>query len=122
MAKILLVDDVAGIRRSVAHILKLAGHEVVEAENGRVAIQKLKDDNYNLVLTDILMPEQDGSEVISFLCTLSKRPRIIAMSGGGGQATADQALTLARNLADGVLMKPFGRAQLAEALDRVLIA
>jgi CheY-like chemotaxis protein len=120
MAKVLLVDDVMGIRKSVAQILRTAGHEVTEAENGAVALQRMKDDSYAVVLTDILMPEKDGSEVIAWIKTLGRQPKIIAMSGGGGQATAEQALTMARNMADAVLQKPFARQDLLKTIDQLV--
>lgn len=116
--KVLLVDDMGGIRRSVAHLLKQAGLEVTEAENGKQALDHLKSSKFSLVITDILMPEVDGGAVITWLNDQPSRPKIIAMSGGGSQSTADQALTEARNMADAVLLKPFARQDLMELVNR----
>ena len=121
-AKVLLVDDMNGVRRSVAHVLRSLGHEVTEAENGAVAIDLLRSGSYDLIVTDILMPEKDGCELIAFAKTLARRPRIIAMSGGGSQATADQAIDRARNTADGILLKPFNRNDIVQLVDRMLAA
>jgi len=107
-----------GIRRSVAHLLKQAGLEVTEAENGKQALDHLKNGKFSLVITDILMPEVDGGAVITWLNDQPSRPKIIAMSGGGSQSTADQALTEARNMADAVLLKPFARQDLMELVNR----
>jgi CheY-like chemotaxis protein len=112
------VDDMGGIRRSVAHLLRQGGYEVMEAENGRQALDLLKAGDYALVITDILMPEVDGGEVINWVTSQAGRPKIIAMSGGGSQSTADQALTQARDKADAVLLKPFGRADLMTLVGR----
>ena len=116
--KVLLVDDMGGIRRSVAHLLRQVGCEVVEAENGRQALDQLKSGQFDLVITDILMPEVDGGEVINWLTRQGNRPKIIAMSGGGSQSTADQALAEARDKADAVLLKPFARQDLMGLVDR----
>lgn len=119
-AKVLLIDDMSGVRRSVAHVLRSLGHDVVEAENGAVAINKLRDDHYDLIVTDILMPEKDGCEVIEFARSQSRPPRVIAMSGGGSQATANQAIDRARGKADGILLKPFNRQDIVDLVDRML--
>ncbi len=119
-AKVLLIDDMSGVRRSVAHVLRSLGHEVVEAENGAIAINKLRDDHYDLIVTDILMPEKDGCEVIEFARAQSRPPRVIAMSGGGSQATANQAIDRARGKADGILLKPFNRQDIVDLVDRML--
>ena len=116
--KVLLVDDMGGIRRSVAHLLRQVGCEVVEAENGRQALDQLKSGQFDLVITDILMPEVDGGEVIRWLDRQSARPKVIAMSGGGSQSTADQALAEARDRADAILLKPFARTDLMTLVER----
>lgn len=118
--RVLLVDDMGGIRRSVAHLLKQAGFDVYEAENGAEALRQLKNGQYELVITDILMPEVDGSEVIQWLRSAHQPCKVIAMSGGGSQSTADQALEKARTMADAILMKPFARNELMSAVNRLV--
>lgn len=117
MAKILLIDDVAGVRASIRMILKRAGHDVEEADGGRSGINKARADRFDIVITDILMPEQDGIETIRQLRELPHRPRIIAVSGGGTLVGTDDALTFARDLADACLEKPFDSATLLRAID-----
>ncbi len=116
--RVLLVDDMGGIRRSVAYLLRQEGYEVVEAEDGAQAIERLKEGSFDLVLTDILMPHVDGGEVINRLMAQPQRPKVIAMSGGGAQSTADQALREARDKADAILLKPFARADLMGLVNR----
>lgn len=118
--KILLVDDMGGVRRSVAHLLRQAGHEVTEAQDGIEALRLLGTTSYDLVITDILMPGKDGSEVINWLHGQIRHPRIIAMSGGGANSTAVQAIAVARDKADAILLKPFGRNELMGAVSRTL--
>ncbi|GAB6090694.1 response regulator [Spirochaeta dissipatitropha] len=58
--KILVVDDSAAIRQSVSFILKEAGYEVVECEDGLDALSKIDTDSFSLVITDVNMPNMDG--------------------------------------------------------------
>ena len=66
MAKILVVDDSETLREHVKNVLKGAGHEVVEAENGLVGLAQLKNNNgIQLILCDVNMPEMDGITMCS---------------------------------------------------------
>lgn len=120
MAQILLIDDMKGVRRAVSAVLKRAGHTIVEADDGGVGIELLKSQRFDLVITDMLMPTHDGMEVLLFLEQLSNRPRVLAISGGGSQVSADEAFMLARSKADATLAKPFDNADLLAVVDRLL--
>jgi CheY-like chemotaxis protein len=121
MSDILLIDDMKGVRRAVSSVLKGRGHVVTEADDGSKGMELLRGGRkFDLVITDILMPECDGTEVIMFLDTLPNRPRVLAISGGGNQVTSDVALLVARSKADAVLAKPFENADLIATVDRLL--
>jgi CheY-like chemotaxis protein len=120
VADILLIDDMAGVRRTVTAMLKRAGHTVTAAETGDEGLEILKTHQFNLVITDMLMPGTDGADVLSHLSTLPNRPRVIAMSGGGAGLSADSALRLARIKADAFLEKPFESADLLAAVEKLL--
>ena len=60
MAKILVVDDEKNIRRVVREYAEFEGHEVFEAENGMQAISMVKEDNFDLIIMDVMMPKLDG--------------------------------------------------------------
>jgi two-component system response regulator ResD len=64
VAKILIVDDEAPIRALMRATLTMAGHEVVEAGGGEEALKKIKKDDFDLVVLDIMMPVTDGYEVL----------------------------------------------------------
>ena len=120
MANILLIDDMAGVRRTVSAVLKRAGHKVTEADDGGAGLQLLKSDRFDLVITDMLMPKHDGVEVLLFLEQQPNPPKVLAISGGGSQVSADEAFMLARSKADATLAKPFDNAELLAVVDKLL--
>jgi two-component system chemotaxis response regulator CheY len=121
MAEILLIDDMKGVRRTVCAVLKRAGHTVTEAEDGGAGIALLQSgQRFDLVITDMLMPKHDGTEVILFLESQSNRPKILAISGGGSNVSSDEAFMLARSKADATLAKPFDNADLIAMVDKLL--
>jgi CheY-like chemotaxis protein len=121
MADILLIDDMKGVRRTVSTVLKRAGHNVTEADEGGAGLELLKGGaRFDLVITDMLMPKHDGVEVLLFLEQMRNRPKVLVISGGGSQISADEAFMLARNKADATLAKPFDNADLLAEVDRLL--
>src|SRR5688572_28882971 len=83
MTRILVVDDDARVRTTARILLEAAGYQVVEAESGGAALRVLKSEAVEVVLTDILMPNTDGIELIHTLHRESPDLPIVAMSGGG---------------------------------------
>jgi CheY-like chemotaxis protein len=120
MADILVIDDMNGMRQLVAAMLGRAGHTIVEASDGQAAIKLLQERRFDLVLTDIVMPESDGADVLMFLRGRPDRPPVVAMSGGDPSLEPEPALLLARALADATLTKPFGPKDLVATIDRLL--
>ncbi|MGE5503675.1 MAG: response regulator transcription factor [Actinomycetota bacterium] len=119
MASILIVEDDPLVRNSLRFIIEAGGHVVTEAEDGSVALKAPLAD-YDLVITDILMPEVSGIEVIRALRALPAPPPIIAMSGGN-RLDGDDPLEVA--LASGALVamrKPFSAKDLMAAVSRCL--
>lgn len=120
MSKILLIEDMKGVRDSLEVILSLAGHQVDQATNGQEGIQKIESGSYDLVITDILMPEIDGTEVIIKSKSVKPGTPVIAISAGGNGVSASQALEIASQKADKVLEKPFSKDQLLEAIESLI--
>lgn len=83
-ARILVVDDDAGVREVIRSMLESAGYDVLAAENGREAMKILKDARVDLILTDLVMPEQEGIETIKTLRREYPDLKVIAMSGAFG--------------------------------------
>ncbi|MBV9997130.1 MAG: response regulator [Caulobacteraceae bacterium] len=116
MARILLVDDEAMLRRTLRAMLERAGHAVIEAEDGAQALRIFARESPDLVITDIVMPNVEGVETIQELRRRDPDLPIIAMSGGGSKGGA-LFLTIAKEIgATRTLAKPIRQAELMEAL------
>lgn len=122
MATILVIDDDTQMRRMMNRVLSQAGHTVHEAANGRLGIDSFRTHHPSVVVTDILMPEQEGIETIRTIRREAEETRIIAVSGGGYSHNM-LFLDMARQLgADLALAKPFRAAELLDAVTRLLAA
>lgn len=119
-ASILIIDDDAAVSRTLSLILTRAGYQVSTVTSGRKGLELLSSDRYDLVLTDIIMPELDGIEAIRRIRTDHPGLRVIAMSGGGQIDKAD-FLHMADALgADRVLEKPVRSERLLELVGSVM--
>jgi len=120
MAKVLIIDDDAAMRRMMSRVLTDARHQVIEASDGRDGIRKFRAEAPEIIVTDIVMPEQEGIQTIREIRAAGSTVGIIAISGGGGGDGA-LYLTIAEELgADAVLQKPFRLAELVAVIDRML--
>ena len=120
MSRILIADDDAPFRKILRVAVEALGHECVEVENGREALAAYDPAMFQLVITDIVMPQKDGLESIHELKRRNPRVKIIAMSGGG-RMSADGYLKMAQQLgASAVLAKPFSRDELEATLEMIL--
>jgi CheY-like chemotaxis protein len=121
MPRILFVDDDASLRHVFEQLLRFKGYHIICAENGKIAIAAAKHEPLDLVITDILMPDMDGLELIMALHTLPDPPRIIAISGGGRMVDSTCLLNFARIMkVDKIIYKPFDIATIDTAISEVL--
>jgi len=117
---ILVIDDQDEFCMALKETLAIAGYRAVAVANARDADKAVAQGQFDLVLTDLLMPDRDGLEVITQLRTSNPDLPVIAMSGGGRMA-ADDYLTLARALgAKAILEKPFTSEELLTTIAAVL--
>jgi CheY-like chemotaxis protein len=114
---ILIVEDDAEVRHLIRHTLASSGYDVSEASNGAEAVRTIKATPFDLVITDILMPEQDGLETIIFLRRNAPNTKIIAISGTQNELFLRDARGLG---AGATLTKPFQPAALLDAVHRQL--
>ena len=118
MARILVIDDDADTRAMLEQILKAAGHEVFLAADGKEGVMRHRTCPADLVITDLYMPNQDGTETIRELRTCFPQVAIITMSGRIDTGTM---LSIAQNVADvGILRKPFLPDELIAAVVKAL--
>ncbi|KAF0224810.1 MAG: two-component response [Rhodospirillaceae bacterium] len=109
MSRILIVEDTRLMRDSLVDVLTELEHEVVTAENGAEAVDMIAAGQvFDLIITDIIMPEMDGIEAILEVQTMSPETPIIAISGGSARLEKAAGLDTAKRLgAVAVLEKPF---------------
>lgn len=81
MAKILLIDDDDSIRKPLRILLESRGHEVFEARDGTLGVEMVQKDSYDLVVTDMIMPNRGGMETIMELYRTVPGLPVVAMSG-----------------------------------------
>lgn len=118
-ARILVVDDIEDTRLAIAEFLERHGYEVVVSAEGWEALRAQKKKRFDVLITDIFMPDKDGIETIREFHRNHPQTRIIVMSGVVG-AKVDY-LSLSREFgADRVIRKPFDGAALTTILDEVL--
>lgn len=102
-----LIDDDPILLAELSRAFHEAGFRTLSAECGRVGMQLVRAAAPDVVVTDILMPDQEGIATIMQLKTMPTPPRVIAISGGGRVASA-VVLNWARQLgADAAVPKPF---------------
>jgi DNA-binding response OmpR family regulator len=120
MAKILLIDDDESLRSVIRATLEHFGHTVIEASDGKQGLELFAVSETDLVITDIVMPEKEGLEVLMELRKRPKRVKVIAISGGGSTGKVEY-LHLAKLMgASSVLAKPFSVTALMAVVDDLL--
>jgi len=120
MIRILLVDDDDLFRQMLHTTLKRFGYDVVAARNGNEALALHQREPFDLIMTDLIMPEKEGLETIRDLRRQKPDMKIIAMSGGARTIVGDH-LKMAKAMgAAQVLAKPFSNQEMMEAIEATL--
>ena len=121
MAHILVIDDEENVRLLVAAILEQQIHQVTQADNGKTGMAAFRRTPPDLVITDLVMPEQEGVETILELRREKPGLPVIAMSGG--LARSETYLDICRRLGvRATLSKPFGVKELLDVVGPALSA
>jgi DNA-binding response OmpR family regulator len=121
MAGILIVEDDKDLREMLKTSLLKMKYTVLEASNGRDALSHFKPAITDLVITDLIMPDEDGLKVIMKIKEIKPSTKIIAISGGG-KAGPGNYLNLAIALgADEIFSKPFSIFDLLKKIDELLL-
>jgi CheY-like chemotaxis protein len=121
MAHILIIDDDADIRFILNTFCTSAGHTIDSAENGKTGLQLAGQNHYDLVITDIIMPEMDGIEVLTEIKQKFPEIRIIVMTGGTPKLEKEYLLSMAQAMkAHKVIAKPLNFKELQAAMNEIL--
>ncbi|MCF6186498.1 MAG: response regulator [Desulfobulbaceae bacterium] len=118
--RILVIDDDEQMRVLLRQVMEWIGYTVIDAENGRKGMQKQREEPVDLVITDLIMPEQEGLETITSLKREFPEVKIVAISGGGRigpEAYLPAALELGADL---VFSKPFDVKEFVTAVRELL--
>ena len=120
MALILVIDDEEGMRALLRNFLEREGHKVLEAPDGMAGIRLYQENRPDLVITDIFMPEKEGTQTILELRKNNPNVKIIAISGGELAARIDVLGTAKIFGALRVLAKPFRLEDMRQAVKELL--
>jgi DNA-binding response OmpR family regulator len=118
--RILIIDDNEQVRRLLCQAMEREGFVVLTAEDGRQGQRLFEQDPTDLIITDLIMPEQEGMETITVLRQKYPQIKIIVISGGGRvgpEAYLPAALELG---ADRAFSKPFVVKELVDAVKELL--
>ncbi|MFD1696979.1 cell cycle two-component system response regulator CpdR [Roseibium aestuarii] len=119
MPRILLAEDDNDMRRFLAKALENAGHEVISFDNGRSAYERLQEEPFSLLLTDIVMPEMDGIELARRATQLDPDLKVMFITGFAAVALNPES-DAPKDAK--VLSKPFHLKDLVQEVDRMLAA
>ncbi|WP_114571989.1 response regulator transcription factor [Exiguobacterium flavidum] len=117
MTKILVAEDEHAIRSFIVINLKRAGFEVVEAENGRIALEQFKQQTFDILLLDIMMPEVDGFQVCEQARAADEVVGIIMLTARTREEDKVMGLSVG---ADDYIAKPFSPAELVARIQSLL--
>jgi putative two-component system response regulator len=113
MSRILVIDDEAIVRMLVVEILEAAGHSVVDADSAERALELLDSGDFDLVVSDVIMPGLSGLELLQRVQAQRASLPVVLVTGAGTYETLSQALTRG---AAGLVTKPFAHADLQSAV------
>jgi two-component system chemotaxis response regulator CheY len=117
--KVLIVDDVAFVRKTLSEILTQAGYQVVaEAADGQEAIEKYIATRPDLVTMDVVMPMMSGIEATRRIMKLDKTAHIVIISAMGQENLVMEAINVG---ARDYVLKPFSAADVLKTLDRAFL-
>ncbi|MCF0222349.1 MAG: response regulator [Fibrobacter sp.] len=120
MSTILVIDDDEQFNLMLKSALEIKGYNVETASNGRDAKALYQNKTYDVIITDIIMPDVDGYEVILDLRRLNMSDRTIAVSGGGRTAAEDYLVTAQHFDVAATFNKPVDLQALRAKVDEII--
>jgi len=117
MAKILVVDDAEFLRVRISKMLVGDGYEVIEAENGLLALNAYKAQKPDVVLMDITMPEMDGLTALREILAFDSGAKVVMLTALGQESVVLEAI---KSGAKDFIVKPFERDRVVGALQKLV--
>jgi two-component system chemotaxis response regulator CheY len=117
MAKILIADDAMFVRMNMKRMLMSSGHELIEADNGKHALEIYKEESPDLVIMDITMPEMDGISAVREIRKINPNAKVIMCSSMGQQVKIVDAIQAG---ATDFIVKPYKEGQVMDAINKAL--
>ena len=117
MAKILVIDDERSIRNTLKDILEFEKHKVTLAENGKQGLETALNEFFDIIFSDIKMPEMDGIQALKGIRANDPNASIIMCSAMGQQAMVIDAI---QSGAKDFIVKPFQAERVLEAVKKVI--
>lgn len=115
--KVLIVDDTKFMRKMLRKILSMEYNITGEAENGKEAVEMVKEMNPDLVTLDVVMPEMDGFEALSKIKEYNENQKVIMCTSVDQHEKVTEAI---KRGADGYIVKPFKKDSVLEEIGKVL--
>ena len=117
--RILIVDDQRDMLARIADMLAQTGHELVLQQDSKKALAQLQDEPFDILITDMMMPDVGGADIIRQIRRQNVNLWIVAISGGGQDLSVNTILRISEAYgADRILYKPFRKAELLAAISR----
>lgn len=120
MSTVLIIDDDAQFNLMLKSALEIKGYEVETAANGKEGKTLYQNKKYDVIITDIIMPDLDGYEVILDLRRMGMSDRTIAVSGGGRTAADDYLVTAQHFDVAATFNKPIDLQALRDKVDEII--
>lgn len=116
-AKILVVEDEQMLRKILTKILTQEGHQVITANNGDEAIEKIKENHFDLMMTDLRMPKKDGTQALPLIEFLDPNLKIIILTGYPLPSEVEEKVSKGRYQ---YMAKPFDNQELISKIESLL--
>ncbi len=121
MARFLIIEDSPEIAELLKDILEEQNHDIDIALDGEKGIKKLEQHpNYDIIISDVIMPERDGFDVLNFIKSNNISVPTLMISGGGIALSSKAALAAIQEDATAVLNKPISKNDLLDAVEKIL--
>lgn len=122
MKTVLVIDDNPSVGLTLQLMLESLGHKAVVVTSAKEGLARIHGgaEAYALIITDVMMPDMDGIEMVNLLRREGNKVPIVAISGGGTRISSTDALSIAETLVDAVLRKPFSSDELDAVLHKFL--